>query len=135
MDCLFCKIASGEIPANILYEDGDVVAFLDIRPVNPGHTLVIPKQHAHDIFDIRPEAYAAVSKTAQKMAHAISKALSPDGVNIHMNNKPAAGQVIFHAHVHVIPRFENDGYKMWHGRDIGNEETTREIQQKIREAL
>ena len=115
-DCLFCKIVAREIPAQIVYEDGETLAFLDINPVNPGHTLVIPKEHSTDIFDIDEKNWAVVMRTSRTVAHALEKALKTDGVNIGMNNRAGAGQVIFHAHVHVMPRFAGDPHTLWPGR-------------------
>ena len=109
MDDLFLKIIAGEIPSAKVYEDELTYAFLDIRPNNKGHTLVVPKTKYRNIFDIDSDVFAAMAKTAQKVAVAIKEELGADGVNITMNNEPAAHQEIFHAHLHVIPRFENDG--------------------------
>src|SRR5690242_17783197 len=102
-DCIFCKIVRGEIPSTKVYEDEKTYAFLDITPMNPGHTLVIPKKHSTDIFEIEEAEWNAVMHSARVIAHAIEKSLSPEGVNIRMNNREAAGQSVFHAHVHVIP--------------------------------
>ena len=112
-ECIFCKIINGEIPADKLYEDEHTFAFLDISPVNKGHTLVIPKAHHKNIFDMPSEVLAETMKTVQKMAKAIKEGVGADGINIGMNNLPAAGQVVFHAHFHIIPRFEGDGFKHW----------------------
>ncbi len=115
-DCLFCKIVRREIPAQVVYEDGDTLAFLDINPINPGHTLVIPKKHSTDVFDIDEKEWSAVMRTSRTIAHALEKALQTDGVNLGMNNRAGAGQVIFHAHVHVMPRFAADPHSLWPGR-------------------
>lgn len=133
-DCLFCKIIRGEVPTAKIYEDDRTLAFLDINPVNPGHTLVIPKKHAVDIFDIEESEWTAVMETARKVAHAIEQSISPEGVNLAMNNRPGAGQVVFHAHVHVMPRVSDDGHKLWKGQPYaeGSATTTAE---KIRGAL
>jgi histidine triad (HIT) family protein len=112
-DCLFCKIVAGEIPSFNVYEDGNTFAFLDINPVNAGHTLVVPKRHSQNIFDIPPEDWMAVSETARSVAIALESALNADGVNLMMNNRENAGQVIDHPHVHVIPRFQGDGLRHW----------------------
>lgn len=118
MDCLFCNIIRRAIPSNVVYEDERTFAFLDIRPLNPGHTLVIPKTHSLDIFEMPDEDLSAVIRTVRKIALGMEKAFAPDGVNVHMNNRRAAGQVVFHAHIHVIPRHENDGYAHWHGSPL-----------------
>lgn len=133
-DCLFCKIVAGEIPSNKVYEDERTYAFLDIAPVNPGHTLVIPKAHSHNIFDIQPEDWAAVAGTARKVAIAIEEALGADGVNIGMNNREHAGQVVFHPHVHVIPRHKGDGIKLMPQRTY-HEGEAGPVAEKLRAAL
>ncbi len=113
-DCVFCKIVAGEIPAQVVYEDDKTLAFLDVRPVNNGHTLVIPKNgSATNIFDVTPEDWAAVMETVRKVSNAIEKSLDARGVNLMMNNREHAGQVVDHVHVHIIPRFVNDGLKLW----------------------
>lgn len=114
-NCVFCKIVQGVLPSFKLYEDEKTLAFLDIHPVNPGHALVVPKaENTQNIFDVSPEDWQATTETARKVAHALEKALGADGVNIMMNNRSNAGQVIFHPHVHVIPRFKGDGLTQWH---------------------
>lgn len=114
-DCLFCKIVAGEIPAKKVYEDNNFLAFLDINPVNLGHTLVVPKQHFVNIFDI-PEATASqIGPVIKKLSQAVKDGTQADGVNVIINNETAAGQLIFHAHVHLIPRYLGDGFQHWHG--------------------
>jgi histidine triad (HIT) family protein len=107
---VFEKIINKEIPAHIIYEDEDTLAFLDIAPNNPGHTLVIPKIHSRNLLDISDDSWIAVMKTVRKLAPIIKEAVGADGINIAMNNEPAAGQVVFHTHVHLIPRHEGDGF-------------------------
>lgn len=110
-ETIFSKIIRHEIPADIVYEDNDVIAFLDIRPNQPGHTLVIPKAYARNIFDISTDEWVKLAEAVRKIAPAVRDAMHADGVNISMNNEPAAGQIVFHAHVHIIPRFDRDsGY-------------------------
>jgi histidine triad (HIT) family protein len=108
-DCIFCGIAAGTMPAERVYEDERTVAFLDIFPAADGHVLVIPRAHADDIHSLDPADVAAVAQTAQVMAGRVSGALGPDGITIMQTNGAAAGQTVFHYHVHVIPRFEGDG--------------------------
>lgn len=108
---IFEKIIAKEIPANIIYEDTDTLAFLDIAPNNPGHTLVVPKTHSRNLLDISEDSWLAVMRTVYKIAPVIKAAVGADGINIAMNNEPAAGQVVFHTHVHLIPRHEGDGFK------------------------
>lgn len=109
MDDLFLKIVRGELPSEKVYEDDVTYAFLDIHPNNKGHVLVVPKEKFRNIFDIDTNTFTALTRAAQKIAVALKDSLGADGVNIVMNNEPAAGQEVFHAHIHVIPRFENDG--------------------------
>jgi histidine triad (HIT) family protein len=108
MDCIFCRIVAGEIPSHKVYEDAETLAFLDIQPATRGHTLIVPKQHAADIFSITTEALAATARTSQVVARILQKGLQADGVKIMQNNGKAAGQEVFHYHVHVIPRKHGD---------------------------
>lgn len=133
-DCIFCKIARKEIPSETVYEDADTLAFLDIKPNNPGHTLVIPKKHSQNLYDMDDHSLAAVMRTAQKVAKAIKKAVAADGINLAMNNESAAGQVIFHPHIHVIPRFAEDGYRHWPQKSYKEGEAAA-IAEKIRAAI
>ena len=108
MHDIFEKIIKREIPAEIVYEDNLVLAFLDIRPVNHGHTLIIPKEKFVNIFDADPEVLGHMMKVAQKIAKSLEAELKVDGVNIIMNNNEAAKQEVWHAHLHVVPRLKND---------------------------
>ena len=112
-DCIFCKIVQGKIPSSKLYENEHILSFLDIGPVNKGHALVIPKKHFVDLTEIPEKELKELIKAVQKIAIAIKKATNADGFNINMSNKPAAGQVVMHAHLHVIPRYKDDGLKLW----------------------
>jgi histidine triad (HIT) family protein len=103
---VFAKILRGELPAHKIYEDDQALAFLDIMPRAPGHALVIPKRAARNILDVDPEDLAHVIRVAQRVAKAGVKAMAADGVTIHQFNEPAGGQVVFHLHVHIIPRKE-----------------------------
>jgi histidine triad (HIT) family protein len=109
-DCIFCKIVAKQAPASLVYEDEAVMSFLDIRPLNLGHTQVIPKAHFADIFEIPVELLSRVHAVAKHVAPAIKKAAGSDGISIIQQNGKAAGQDIFHLHVHVVPRF--DGQKL-----------------------
>ncbi len=104
--CIFCKILNKQAPASIIYEDETLLAFLDIRPLNEGHTLVIPKRHYVDIFDIPEDQLSQVHKVVKQVSVAIKKATNSDGISIIQQNGKAANQDIFHFHVHVVPRFE-----------------------------
>ena len=134
VDCIFCKIIGGELPSYTVYEDEKVIAFLDIRPVNAGHTLVVPRRHSHNIFDIAPDDWTAVSEVVRKLAIAIEKGVGADGVNIAMNNREHAGQVVDHPHVHIIPRFKGDGLKLMPQREYKPNEAETSAE-KIRDAL
>ncbi len=133
-DCMFCKIIKGEIPSHKVYEDKDTVAILDIRPINAGHTLVVPKKHSTDLLDIDDEDLKKAIVVVKRVAKAIKEAVNAQGINLGMNNGKAAGQLVFHPHLHVMPRFENDGYKHWYGKDISQEELTK-IAKKIKEKI
>jgi histidine triad (HIT) family protein len=104
--CIFCKIIHKKAPASIIYEDETVLGFLDIRPLNMGHTLVIPKAHYVDIFDTPEKDLSQVHKIAKIVSCAIKKSTEADGISIIQQNGKAAGQDIFHIHVHVVPRFQ-----------------------------
>jgi len=130
-NCIFCKIIKGEVGADKIYEDEYFLAFLDITPVNPGHTLLIPKEHHKNLFEIPDNTLCEIGPIIKKIAKAIKKATNADGINIGMNNEPAAGQIVFHSHIHIIPRFSDDGYKLWHGKEISSEQS-KETAEKIR---
>ncbi|MDP2656761.1 MAG: HIT family protein [bacterium] len=130
-DCIFCKILNKEIPAEILFEDDETIAFLDIRPISKGHTLVIPKEHSTDFNDTSREYLMAITQTVKIVSRAIMKALGASGFNIGVNNGESAGQVIFHAHWHVIPRFDRDGLVPWPEKEYGDGEISI-IAEKIR---
>jgi histidine triad (HIT) family protein len=108
---VFAKILRGELPSHKIYEDADTFAFMDIMPRGDGHCLVIPKQPSRNIFDADPESLAAVMRTTQKLARAVMKAFSADGVTVQQFSEPAGGQVVFHLHVHILPRFEGVALK------------------------
>lgn len=133
-DCLFCKIIAGEIPSEKVYEDENSFAFLDIKPINPGHTLLVPKKHFTNLYEMPDEILANLAPTIKKLAIAIKKAVSADGINIGMNNDPAAGQLVFHSHIHIMPRFANDGHEHWHGTPYKNDEI-KEIASRIKTNL
>lgn len=109
-NCIFCKIANHEIPATILYEDEEVLVFMDIGPIVKGHALAIPKKHFDTILETPENLLSKLHRTAQRIAVSQMNGLGADGVNIVQNNGQAAGQEVPHIHVHIIPRFENDGH-------------------------
>lgn len=108
-DCVFCKIRDGQIPSMKVFEDDRTLAFMDINPLGPGHCLVIPKAHAATLFEADLEDLHAVIATAQQVARAIREALAPDGLNMLQANGAAAFQSVLHFHLHLIPRWANDG--------------------------
>lgn len=108
MDCIFCKIINKEIPAEIIYEDADAVAFLDIHPKAPGHTMILPKGHAENILDLPEEKIEAVFKAVKKVTAMLNKSLAPDGFTIGINHGKVSGQTVEHLHIHIIPRWYND---------------------------
>lgn len=110
--CIFCMIANGEIPTNKVYEDENVLAFLDLSQATFGHTLVIPKKHFDNIYELDPETASNVFKVTQKLAKQIKLNLKADGVNILNNNEPQAGQSINHFHIHILPRYKDDDLKI-----------------------
>ena len=109
-DCIFCQIIRKETTASIVYEDAKIVAFLTNRPVNEGHTLVVPKKHYANIYEIPEEEAAYLFKVAKRFAQAVRDAVSADGIRLVQNNGWAAGQVVSHLHVHVIPMMSTEGF-------------------------
>ncbi|HJV24372.1 MAG TPA: HIT family protein [Aromatoleum sp.] len=107
--CIFCRIVSGEIPAAKVYEDALTIAFMDIGQVNPGHVLVASKRHAVTLLDLTTEECAAVMQTAQRIAQAIGREFDPPGLTLLQANGPEGGQTVFHFHMHVVPRYAEDG--------------------------
>ena len=124
-DCIFCKIIKGEIPSHKVYEDKKVFAFLDINPVNIGHVLVVPKNHSLDLSEMTDQDIKDVFLAAKKIADAVMKGTGAAGFNLGMNNKKAAGQLVMHSHLHIIPRFEGDGLKHWPGKKYAESEAER----------
>jgi histidine triad (HIT) family protein len=109
MECVFCKIRDGQIPSYRVYEDERTLAFMDINPLNSGHCLVVTKAHALTLFDTAVEDLTAAITAVKKVAHAVRKALQPDGMNLLQANGAAAFQSVPHFHIHLIPRWNNDG--------------------------
>ena len=114
-NCIFCKIIAKELPADIVYENEHVLAFLDIAPINKGHTLVIPKSHHGSITTLSDDEWMNMMKVASKIGRSLMKACDYDGFNLHLANGNCAGQVVDHAHLHVIPRIGTDGFH-WNWR-------------------
>ena len=111
-ECVFCKIVQGQIPATKVHEDGLTLAFMDIGQVNPGHVLVAVKPHIENIFGLDDAHAAAVFQTAARVARAVQKAYRPQGVTLYQANGPAAGQTVFHFHLHLVPRYARDGLRL-----------------------
>lgn len=133
-ETIFAKIIRREVPADIIYEDDDTLAFLDIAPNNYGHTLVIPKVPSRNLFEISEESWLAVMKTVRTLAPVIKEAVGASGINIAMNNERAANQEVFHSHVHIIPRFEGDGVLSFTTKQYQEGEAA-EVAEKIRSHL
>lgn len=120
-DTIFGKIIRREVPADIVFENESAIAFLDIRPIRPGHTLVVPKKASRNLLDMDNATAEAFIRAVRDVARAVRAATRADGVNIGINNEGAAGQEVFHAHAHIIPRMEGDGLQSW-GAGKGYEE-------------
>lgn len=135
IDCIFCKIINKEIQAEIIYENEDFLAMVDINPDNLGHSLLIPKKHSENIFTITPDVLSKLGIELQKISIAVKQAVSAEGININMNNEKAAGQIIFHTHFHIIPRFLNDGLENFKSKKYDYPEQIKEIGEKIRRVI
>ena len=136
-NCLFCKIVRGDAAAIIVYQDPHTLAFMDIYPASLGHTLIVSKEHAENLLDLTPPALAAVSATTQRLARALYQALAPDGLRVMQFNGAAAGQTVFHYHVHCRPAYrdQSDDKKGSHGRFQADSAALEATAQKIRAAL
>lgn len=130
-DCLFCKIVRGEIPCAKVLETDTVLAFLDIAPVNKGHVLVIPKAHFADIWDLPPALSPDLMAAVQKVGLALKEGLGALGMNLGMNNGAAAGQLVLHAHWHLIPRFAGDSLSLWPQKSYTDPEEMNQTARKI----
>ncbi len=133
-DCIFCKIIKKEIPSYPLYEDDDVLAFLDVFPSVEGHTLIIPKEHHQNVLETPSELIAKIARVAQKIAPVIIKTVNAPSFHFTNNCGPVAGQTVFHTHFHILPRKEGDGKELWGGGE-GNPEELTALKEKIVEAL
>lgn len=131
-ECIFCKIVDGKIPAAKVYEDDTVISFLDILPANKGHCLVIPKKHYETLLDIPDEELANLIKTVKKVTKALSLSIGNGSFNIIMNNGKIAGQLVNHAHMHIIPRFKGDRLRIkWSHKKYMDKEM-QNVQEKIK---
>lgn len=135
MTCVFCAIRDGQLPSVRVYEDDRVLAFMDINPLTDGHVLVVPRAHAETIWDLSDEDARAAMSAARKLAHAIRQALSPDGLNLVQSNGRAAHQTVAHFHLHLIPRWANDGKRLSWTPVPGEPEHIRTLGQRIAAAV
>jgi histidine triad (HIT) family protein len=133
-ETIFSKIIRGEVPAVKIYEDDDTFAFLDHMPNAPGHTLVLPKKHVRNIFDVNEELFAKTMETVRMLAPKIRDAVQADGMRICIDNEPAGGQVVFHLHVHLIPFFGESPAHFSHRERVSNEELL-DVAKKIHNKL
>lgn len=129
MDCIFCKIIAGEIPSKKIYEDENVLSFLDISPVNFGHTLVIPKKHYADLLSADEATLASLILAVKKIAPILIQVVGASGFNLNLNNGSVAGQVVDHLHFHIIPRFIDDGLKLWSGGDYDHQRSEKIVEE------
>jgi len=128
MSCIFCKIMNGEIPSHKIYENDHVLAFLDISQTTKGHTLIVPKRHVQDVYGMTPEDMAHVYQAVPSLANALKETFQCSGLNLLNNNESAAGQTVFHYHVHLIPRYENDTFRIHFTQ---NDENLAELKQQL----
>ena len=131
-DCIFCKIVAGEVPSFTLFEDDATLAFMDINPAKEGHAVVIPKEHAINLYAVSDEALARTAVTAKKVAGAVARTLNPDGLNLVQCNGPAAAQSVMHFHVHVLPRSKDDSLAMNWGLKLGDIDAIGRLAERIR---
>lgn len=130
-NCIFCKIAAGEIPSKTLYEDEKFRVILDLGPATRGHALVIPKEHYADLYEILEETAGEAMKVAKKMAAVMTEKLKADGFNIVQNNGEVSGQSVFHFHIHLIPRYKGDGHILSWNPGSPSQEELEEVKQQI----
>lgn len=133
-DCIFCRIVAGNMPAHKVYEDEHLLAFMDIFPAEPGHTLLIPKAHAENLFEMDAAGMAAVGAFSVRLAAAIRMALQPDGLMVFQLNGAAAGQTVFHYHMHFLPRHHGSAPAL-HGRTMAQPDELAAMAGRIRAAL
>ena len=133
-DCIFCKIVANQAPAHRVYEDDRILVFLDIFPVADGHALVIPKHHATDLLGCTPDDLACVVQVSQRIAQALRSVFEPDGIGVFQLNGAAAGQTVFHYHMHLIPRMQGDSLAI-HSRTPGDPERLAEQAKQLAAAL
>ena len=124
-DCIFCKLANGIFPTNSIYEDEDFNVILDLAPASKGHALILPKQHADNLYELPDETAGNAFVLAKKLAKIMKEKLGCDGLNVVQNNGTIAGQTVFHFHMHLIPRYEDDGQRIaWNPKEAAAEDLT-----------
>ncbi|MBI4122225.1 MAG: HIT family protein [Parcubacteria group bacterium] len=131
-DCIFCKIVKGEIPAAKVYEDDELIAFLDINPINPGHTLIIPKEHYATLLETPELLVSRLFTIVPNLAKAVLQATDTAAFNLGVNTGAVSGQVVEHVHLHIMPRREGDGYEMWHGKPYASQDEMNQLANAIR---
>ena len=134
-NCVFCKVIQGEIPCDKVYEDDEVLAFLDINPINKGHCLVIPKEHYDNLLEMPEELAQQIIRVVKKVAPSVMEATQADGFNLGVNSGSAAGQIVFHAHFHVIPRHSDDGLEHWPHKKYESDEEKEAIGKNIADLI
>ncbi len=134
MDCVFCKIIRGEIPAEKIFENEKILVFLDIRPSNPGHFLLIPKKHCENLLDAEDDCLNEITKAIKKITPVVLQQVGASGFNLIVNNGAVAGQAVFHLHWHIIPRFPEDGHKLFADFPI-EKELLKDLADKIKQNL
>ncbi len=132
--CIFCQIVAGSAPAHIVYTDEQLIAFLDLFPAHPGHTLIIPRRHSDDIFSADPEDIAAVGRLAVPLARVLDRVTGADGLGVHQLNRAAAGQTVFHYHMHLIPQTAGQPLSI-HGRQMGDQSELTRLAEVIKREL
>jgi len=132
-DCIFCKIIAGEIPSHTLYEDEQFKVILDVGPATKGHALILPKEHYANLYELPEEVAMDVMKLAKKMVKVMTEKLNCDGFNLVQNNGEVAGQTVFHFHMHLIPRYKNDGEILKYNVKSFTQEELAEIRAQITE--
>ena len=134
-NCIFCKIAAGEIPSATLYEDDDFRVILDLGPASKGHALILPKNHYRNLYDIDDDVASKAILLAKKMITKLTDVLNCDGYNIVQNNEEAAGQTVFHFHMHIIPRYKDDGQVIGWEPHTSDPEVQAQLAEKIGQAI
>lgn len=134
-DCVFCRIVARQIPATVVHEDEHTLAFMDLGQVNPGHVLVAVRSHVDDIFGLQPVQAAALAHAMLRVSHAIRQAFAPHGLSVYQANGSAAGQTVFHYHMHLVPRYEADGMALTWPVKNPPREKLEEYAAKIRASL